>query len=81
MNMWLCCRTCCVCADEGHGFARPPNRLDFCSRVDQFLAKHLGGRTEPPLQMQVGLWGAVLYVGMDLQFVAYADVRALQAHA
>ncbi|KAK9817826.1 hypothetical protein WJX72_002773 [[Myrmecia] bisecta] len=32
--------------DEGHGFARPPNRLDFTSRVDQFLAKHLGGRCQ-----------------------------------
>eukprot|EP00878_Enallax_costatus_P020695 GHUV01021885.1.p1 GENE.GHUV01021885.1~~GHUV01021885.1.p1 ORF type:complete len:186 (+),score=43.16 GHUV01021885.1:106-663(+) len=38
--------------DEGHGFARPPNRLDFCSRVDQFLAKHLQGRAEPPLQFE-----------------------------
>ncbi|KAF6257854.1 Alpha/Beta hydrolase protein [Scenedesmus sp. NREL 46B-D3] len=38
--------------DEGHGFARPPNRLDFCSRVDHFLAKHLGGRAEAPLEMQ-----------------------------
>eukprot|EP00884_Botryococcus_braunii_P002106 jgi/Botrbrau1/11897/Bobra.0171s0008.1 len=38
--------------DEGHGFARPPNRLDFFSRVDQFLAKHLGGRCEPPLTLE-----------------------------
>lgn len=41
----------CV-ADEGHGFARPPNRLDFCSRVDQFLVKYLQGRAEPPLQLE-----------------------------
>lgn len=41
-----------VYADEGHGFARPPNSLDFHSRVDQFLAKQLGGRSEPLLQME-----------------------------
>lgn len=32
--------------NEGHGFAKPENRLDFCHRVDRFLAKHLGGRAE-----------------------------------
>jgi len=36
-----------VYPDEGHGFARPENRLDFYGRVDEFLAKHLGGRSEP----------------------------------
>jgi dipeptidyl aminopeptidase/acylaminoacyl peptidase len=36
-----------VYTDEGHGFARPVNRLDFYGRVDEFLAKHLGGRSEP----------------------------------
>ncbi len=33
-------------ADEGHGFARPENRLDFYAKADKFLAKHLGGRAE-----------------------------------
>ncbi len=33
-------------ADEGHGFARPENRLDFYGRAEKFLAKHLGGRFE-----------------------------------
>lgn len=32
--------------NEGHGFAKPENRLDFYHRVDRFLAKHLGGRAE-----------------------------------
>ncbi len=32
--------------DEGHGFARPNNRVDFNGRAEQFLAKHLGGRAE-----------------------------------
>lgn len=33
--------------DEGHGFARPPNRLDFYARAEAFLASCLGGRSEP----------------------------------
>jgi dipeptidyl aminopeptidase/acylaminoacyl peptidase len=33
--------------DEGHGFARPDNRIDFNGRAEAFLAKHLGGRAEP----------------------------------
>ncbi|HKH09973.1 MAG TPA: S9 family peptidase [Rubrobacter sp.] len=32
--------------DEGHGFARPENRLKFYAAAEEFLAKHLGGRTE-----------------------------------
>ncbi|HEY2784929.1 MAG TPA: S9 family peptidase [Fimbriiglobus sp.] len=34
-------------SDEGHGFARPENRLHFFAVAEQFLAKHLGGRAEP----------------------------------
>jgi dipeptidyl aminopeptidase/acylaminoacyl peptidase len=33
--------------DEGHGFARPANRLHFFALAEAFLAKHLGGRCEP----------------------------------
>ncbi|GJD15612.1 hypothetical protein RIVM261_005680 [Rivularia sp. IAM M-261] len=33
--------------DEGHGFARSLNRLHFYAVVEEFLAKHLGGRCEP----------------------------------
>jgi dipeptidyl aminopeptidase/acylaminoacyl peptidase len=36
-----------VYSDEGHGFARPENELDFYGRVEEFLAKNLGGRAEP----------------------------------
>lgn len=32
--------------DEGHGFARPQNRLNFYAHVEQFLAEHLGTRSE-----------------------------------
>ena len=34
--------------DEGHGFARPENRLKFFAMAEGFLAEHLGGRFEPP---------------------------------
>jgi dipeptidyl aminopeptidase/acylaminoacyl peptidase len=33
--------------DEGHGFARPENRLSFNAVVEAFLSRHLGGRFEP----------------------------------
>jgi dipeptidyl aminopeptidase/acylaminoacyl peptidase len=33
--------------DEGHGFVRPENRIDFNARAEAFLAEHLGGRCEP----------------------------------
>jgi dipeptidyl aminopeptidase/acylaminoacyl peptidase len=32
--------------DEGHGFAKPENRLKFYAAAESFLAKHLGGRFE-----------------------------------
>jgi len=32
--------------DEGHGFARPENRLHFYAAAERFLAKHLGGQAE-----------------------------------
>jgi dipeptidyl aminopeptidase/acylaminoacyl peptidase len=34
-------------SDEGHGFARPENRLSFNAVAEQFLAEHLGGRAQP----------------------------------
>lgn len=33
--------------DEGHGFARPENRLHFFAIAEEFLAKYLDGRSEP----------------------------------
>ncbi|MFI5065072.1 MAG: S9 family peptidase [Streptosporangiales bacterium] len=32
--------------DEGHGFAKPENRLRFYAAAEGFLARHLGGRAE-----------------------------------
>lgn len=32
--------------DEGHGFAKPENRLRFYAAAEAFLGRHLGGRVE-----------------------------------
>ena len=32
--------------DEGHGFAKPENRMVFYAAAEKFLARHLGGRSE-----------------------------------
>jgi dipeptidyl aminopeptidase/acylaminoacyl peptidase len=37
--------------DEGHGFVKSENRLEFFSAAEEFLAKHLGGRAEGALEM------------------------------
>jgi dipeptidyl aminopeptidase/acylaminoacyl peptidase len=37
-----------VFPDEGHGFARPENRMAFNAASEKFLAQYLGGRFEPP---------------------------------
>ncbi len=34
-------------ADEGHGFARPENRMKFSAAAEEFLARYLLGRHEP----------------------------------
>jgi dipeptidyl aminopeptidase/acylaminoacyl peptidase len=36
-----------VFEDEGHGFARPQNNKRFNAAIEAFLARYLGGRTEP----------------------------------
>jgi dipeptidyl aminopeptidase/acylaminoacyl peptidase len=36
-----------VYADEGHGFARPENRVSFYAITEAFLSRCLGGRYEP----------------------------------
>jgi dipeptidyl aminopeptidase/acylaminoacyl peptidase len=50
--------------DEGHGFARPENRIDFIARAEAFLGAHLGGRVEPmPGGAYPGSTAAVRVVG------------------
>lgn len=41
--------------DEGHGFARPENRMAFYAEAEQFLARHIGGRAEPPSEAEAAL--------------------------
>ena len=36
--------------DEGHGFAKPENRLKFFAAAEKFLATHLGGRYEEAVE-------------------------------
>jgi dipeptidyl aminopeptidase/acylaminoacyl peptidase len=36
-----------VYPDEGHGFAKPPNRLAYVAIAEAFFARHLGGAFEP----------------------------------
>ena len=33
-------------SDEGHGFARPENRMTFYTAVEKFFSKHLGTRCQ-----------------------------------
>jgi dipeptidyl aminopeptidase/acylaminoacyl peptidase len=53
-----------VYSDEGHGFARPENRIDFNSRAEAFLGSCLGGRVEPMAgDRQAGSTAVVRVVG------------------
>jgi dipeptidyl aminopeptidase/acylaminoacyl peptidase len=45
--------------DEGHGFARPVNAMAFDAATEEFLAKYLGGRFEPPTADQSKLLASV----------------------
>jgi dipeptidyl aminopeptidase/acylaminoacyl peptidase len=53
-------------ADEGHGFARPENRISFYAISEAFLSKCLGGRNEP---MTGGFPGAKISVPRGADFV------------
>lgn len=48
-----------VFPDEGHGFARPENRMAFNAASEEFLAKYLGGRFEPPSDAEKKLLDSV----------------------
>ncbi len=48
--------------DEGHGFARPENRLHFHAIAEEFLAKYLGGQFEPVGEIE-GHSGIVTFSG------------------
>ena len=48
-----------VFPDEGHGFARPTNNMAFIAAAENFLAKYLGGRAEPPSEAEAKLLSSV----------------------
>jgi dipeptidyl aminopeptidase/acylaminoacyl peptidase len=48
-----------VFPDEGHGFARPENNMAFNAAAENFLAKYLGGRAEPPSPEETKLLDSV----------------------
>ncbi|MGQ0799525.1 MAG: S9 family peptidase [Pseudomarimonas sp.] len=72
--------------DEGHGFARPPNRLSFNAVTEGFLSTCLGGRVEAigsdlegsTLQVPVG---AELVPGLSDALAAAAKPAATEAPA
>lgn len=33
-----------MCEDQGHGFVQPKNMIEFCRRVERFLAAHMASR-------------------------------------
>jgi dipeptidyl aminopeptidase/acylaminoacyl peptidase len=48
-----------VFPDEGHGFARPTNNMAFNAASEEFLAKYLGGRFEPPTAAESRLLASI----------------------
>jgi len=63
-----------VYPDEGHGFARPENRVSFYAISEAFLSKCLGGRIEP----MAAFPGAKVTVPHGVDFVP-GLAQALQA--
>jgi dipeptidyl aminopeptidase/acylaminoacyl peptidase len=54
-----------VAPDEGHGFARPENRLALAAEMERFLAEHLGGRYQASVTPQLQRRLRVLRVDVD----------------
>jgi dipeptidyl aminopeptidase/acylaminoacyl peptidase len=64
--------------DEGHGFARPQNRLSFYAITEGFLSECLGGRVEP---IGNDFAGSSLKVNAGAEFIEGlpAALKALEA--
>ena len=59
--------------DEGHGFARPENRMSFYGVAEVFLANHLGGRSQPLTDADFDNSSITVPAGVD-------DVEGLETH-
>jgi len=72
--------------DEGHGFARPENRLAFYAVMEGFLSECLGGEAEPigdafrGSSVQI-LHGAEYVPGLEAAYTAQRAARAAEAAA
>lgn len=63
--------------DEGHGFARPENRLSFYAITEDFLSKCIGGRVEPVGDDFIGSTARIIEAGpLDPELVAKAKALA-----
>jgi hypothetical protein len=66
-------------SDEGHGFARPENRIDFQARVEKFLAENIGGRYEPMHGQRIsGSTSMTTVVGGGAGSTKYPQSRQIQ---
>jgi len=61
--------------DEGHGFARPENRLAFYAVMEGFLAQCLGGRAEKVGDAFEGSTIEVLHGGSYLSYIPMTESR------
>lgn len=60
--------------DEGHGFAREPNRVAFSALAEQFFARFLGGTAEPLHATEItGTSLRIMHDAMDLATGPLAD--------
>jgi dipeptidyl aminopeptidase/acylaminoacyl peptidase len=64
--------------DEGHGFARPENRLAFYAVMEGFLAQCLGGRSENVGEAFEGSTIEVLHGGSYLSYIPMSEQETQQ---
>jgi dipeptidyl aminopeptidase/acylaminoacyl peptidase len=65
--------------DEGHGFAKPVNRMAMYAEIERFLAEKLGGRYQEDMPEEVAKRLAELRVDVDT--VTYTPASAFQVAA
>ncbi len=61
--------------DEGHGFARPPNRILFNLHAERFLARYLGGRFQEIVEEDIEGNSAVVRAGGDYMSQGSTSLR------
>ena len=61
--------------DEGHGFAKPVNRMAMYAETEKFLASVLGGRFQPDIPEEVAK--RLKEITVDIKTVTYAPKTAV----